>query len=153
LDLYEFYYKAQHIIQLRFILLLIREQIDAVRGSNKMDFSDRLRFLRQKHKLTQGELAGVIGIKSSAIANYESQRNEPSFSKLIALSNYFKVSCDYMLGVSDNSLRIGYGDFVNETADFIKKYNLLSPAGKEDVLEYVNYLLYKQEQYKQDLNG
>ncbi|SHK21901.1 Helix-turn-helix [Anaerocolumna jejuensis DSM 15929] len=111
-----------------------------------MDFSIRLRFLRQKYKLTQGDLAAVIGIKSSAIANYEAKRNEPCFDKLIALSNYFKVSCDYMLGVSDNTLRIGYGDFVKETAEFIKLYNMLTPAGKEDVLSYVNYLLYKQEQ-------
>lgn len=111
-----------------------------------MDFSVRLKYLRQRYKLTQGELASVIGIRSSAIANYEARRNEPSFEKLIALSNYFKVSCDYMLGVSDNSLRIGYGDLVNETAEFIKIYNRLSAKHKEEVLSFVDYLLYKQEQ-------
>lgn len=111
-----------------------------------MDFSDRLKCLRQKFKLTQGELASVIGVKSSAIANYEARRNEPSIDKLIALSNYFKVSCDFMLGVSDNSLRVGYGDLVNETAEFIKKYNELDANCKEEVLNYVFYLLYKQKQ-------
>lgn len=111
-----------------------------------MDFSVRLKFLRQKYKLTQGELASVIGIKSSAIANYEAERNEPSFDKLIALSNYFKVSCDYMLGVSDNTLRIGYGDLVNETAEFIKTYNRLTAVNKEEAFIFINYLLYKQNQ-------
>lgn len=110
-----------------------------------MDFSDRLKSLRQKFKLTQGELASVIGVKSSAIANYEARRNEPSFDKLIALSNFFKVSCDYMLGVSDNSLRVGYGDLVNETAEFIKRYNELDTKNKEEALCFVNYLLYKQK--------
>ncbi|BCJ97779.1 helix-turn-helix domain-containing protein [Anaerocolumna chitinilytica] len=114
-----------------------------------MSFNDRLKFLRQKFKLTQGELAAVIGIRPSAVANYEAKRNEPSFDKLIALSDYFKVSCDYLLGVSDNTLRIGYGDFVNETADFIKRYNELIPDNKEELNNYLDYLLYKQENQNQ----
>ncbi|SHO51880.1 helix-turn-helix domain-containing protein [Anaerocolumna xylanovorans] len=109
-----------------------------------MDFSSRLKFLRQKFRLTQGELASVIGVKPSAIANYESNRNEPCFDKLITLSDYFKVSCDYMLGVSDSTLRIGYGDMVNETAAFIQKYYELNSDNKEEILKFIDYLLYKQ---------
>lgn len=109
-----------------------------------MDFSSRLKSLRHKFKLTQGELASVIGVKPSAIANYESKRNEPSYDKLITLSDYFNVSCDYMLGVSSNTLRMGYGDLVNETADFIQKYYELNSDNKEEILNFMNYLLYKQ---------
>ena len=64
-----------------------------------MDFNVRLKQLRQKHKLTQSELADILGLKPTAVSNYESRRNEPSFDKLIALSKYFDVSCDYLLGI------------------------------------------------------
>ena len=51
-----------------------------------MNFNVRLKQLRQKNKLTQSELADILGLKPTAISNYESKRNEPSFDKLIALS-------------------------------------------------------------------
>ena len=44
-----------------------------------MNFHLRLKQLRQKKGLTQGELAGILGLKPTAISNYESNRNEPSF--------------------------------------------------------------------------
>ena len=47
-----------------------------------MDFHVRLRQLRHKHKLTQGELAAILGLKPTAVSNYESKRNEPSLEKL-----------------------------------------------------------------------
>ena len=59
-----------------------------------MTFNVRLKQLRQKHKLTQSELADILGLKPTAISNYESKRNEPSFDKLIALSKYFDISCE-----------------------------------------------------------
>ena len=54
-----------------------------------MTFHTRLKQLRQKHNLTQSELADILGLKPTAISNYEAGRNEPSFEKLIALSKYF----------------------------------------------------------------
>ncbi len=110
-----------------------------------MDFSNRLKHLRQKYKLTQGELAAVIGLKSTAISNYESKRNEPSFDKLISLSDYFNVSLDYMLGISDNTLRIGSEDWDNETADFYILYKRLNKINTNEIKNYARYLLYKQD--------
>ena len=116
-----------------------------------MDFSNRLKLLRQKYKLTQGELAAVIGLKSTAISNYESKRNEPSFEKLISLSDYFNVSCDYMLGVTDNTLRIGSEDLDNDTADFFILYRRLNKVNINEIQNYARYLLYKQEKLSESL--
>ncbi|QHQ59526.1 helix-turn-helix domain-containing protein [Anaerocolumna sedimenticola] len=116
-----------------------------------MDFSIRLKHLRQKYKLTQGELAAVIGLKSTAISNYESKRNEPSFEKLISLSDYFNVSCDYMLGVTDNTLRIGSEDLDNDTADFFILYRRLNKVNTTEIKNYAKYLLYKQEKLSESL--
>lgn len=110
-----------------------------------MDFSNRLRHLRQRYKLTQGELAEVLGLKPTAISNYESRRNEPSFEKLKLLCDYFNVSCDYILGLSDSTFRVGSLDIDKDTAEFFALYKRLNKANANEVLNYARYLLYKQE--------
>lgn len=114
-------------------------------GGLFMDFSNRLKHLRQKYKLTQGELAAVIGLKSTAISNYESKRNEPSFDKLISLSDYFNVSCDYMLGVTDNMVRFGSEALDTDTLEFFLLYKQLNKHNMNEIMNYTKYLLYKQE--------
>jgi transcriptional regulator with XRE-family HTH domain len=68
---------------------------------NISPFSEHLRELRKEKKLTQAELAAIFGKSSSLIANYEVDLRKPSIEMLIILSNFFKVSTDYLLGLSD----------------------------------------------------
>ena len=110
-----------------------------------MNFNLRLKQLRQRHKLTQSELADILGLKPTAISNYESKRNEPSFDKLIALSNYFDVSCDYLLGISDAYLPVGGEVLDKDIVDFFNLYQQLSPESASELKSYVEYLIYKQE--------
>lgn len=110
-----------------------------------MNFNLRLKQLRQRHKLTQSELAMILGLKPTAISNYESKRNEPSFDKLIALSKYFDVSCDYLLGISDTYLPVGGEVLDKDIVDFFNLYQQLNPESVAELSSYVQYLLYKQE--------
>lgn len=111
-----------------------------------MDFSIRIKHLRQKHKLTQGELAAVLGLKSTAISNYESKRNEPSFEKLVALSNFFNVSCDYLLGLCDSNLRISNNDSDTDFIELCRLYQDLNNEHKNDVKNFMHFLIFKQNQ-------
>lgn len=111
-----------------------------------MNFNTRLKQLRQKKKLTQSELAGILGLKPTAISNYESNRNEPSFEKLIALSKYFDVSCDYLLGQSDSYLPVGGEVLDKEIVDFFNIYQQLDENAAKDIRKFAEFLLYKQEQ-------
>lgn len=110
-----------------------------------MNFNVRLRQLRQKNKLTQGELAAYLGLKPTAISNYESERNEPSFDKLIALSKYFDVTCDYLLGVTDSYLPVGGEVLDKDIVEFFDLYQQLAPENVNEIKKYIKYLLYKQE--------
>ncbi len=110
-----------------------------------MNFNVRLKQLRQKNKLTQGELASILGLKPTAISNYESQRNEPSFDKLISLAKYFDVSCDYLLGVTDAYLPVGGEVLDKDIVDFFDLYQQLKPEGTAEINNYIKYLLYKQK--------
>lgn len=114
-----------------------------------MAFNVRLKQLRQNHKLTQGELASILGLKPTAISNYESKRNEPSFDKLIALSKYFDVSCDYLLGISDAYLPISGEVLDKDIVEFFNLYQQLDDAGSKEIRNYAKYILYRQEHPEQ----
>lgn len=110
-----------------------------------MTFNLRLKQLRQKHKLTQGELGKLLGLKATAISNYESSRNEPSFENLIALSRYFDVSCDYLLGISDAYLPVSGEVLDKDIVEFFSHYQQLDEKGAKDVRDYTKYLLFRQK--------
>ena len=57
----------------------------------------RIASLRQGRKLSQAELAQKLHISTSAVGMYEQGRREPSVAILIALSQEFGVSLDYLL--------------------------------------------------------
>ena len=70
-----------------------------------MTFFDRLRQLRREHKLTQLELAQVINVTDRSMRRYEAGTMEPTLSVIIALSDFFDVSTDFLLGRSDTRER------------------------------------------------
>ena len=56
---------------------------------------------RKEKKLTQTKLASELHYGYTAIANYESGRNEPNIKDLTKLANILNVSIDYLVGNSD----------------------------------------------------
>lgn len=67
------------------------------------DFHKNLKKYRKQKKMTQTELGAVLGYGFTAIGNYESGRNEPSFDDLIRLAETLEVSIDSLLGQSEKS--------------------------------------------------
>jgi len=63
-------------------------------------FGEILRKLREEKGLSQKDLANYLKISRQAYNHYEAEKREPSYETLKALSNYFEVSTDYLLGKS-----------------------------------------------------
>lgn len=63
-----------------------------------MTFAQTLKLLRKNKKLTQTELAKIIGVEQSSIAKYETKNVIPNIDTLNAIANFFEVSVDYLLG-------------------------------------------------------
>ena len=57
-----------------------------------------LKSLRQEKGYSQLEMAGELGIPQSTYQQYEAGINEPKFSTLIQIADYFDVSIDYLIG-------------------------------------------------------
>ena len=64
---------------------------------------ERLQKLRVNLKLSQKEVAAVIGTFPSIISNYERSERTPSVENLMALANLYRCSTDYLLGIEKSS--------------------------------------------------
>ncbi|MEL7657073.1 MAG: helix-turn-helix transcriptional regulator, partial [Bacillota bacterium] len=65
-----------------------------------------LKELRAQKSITQEELAKVIGVTTSMVGMYETDARNPSFEVLKKISEYFKVSADYLLGYSNHKRHV-----------------------------------------------
>ena len=62
----------------------------------------RIRDLREDNDKTQQEIADVLGTSQTMYARYERGANELPIRHLIALCRYYKVSADYLLGLTES---------------------------------------------------
>lgn len=65
-------------------------------------FADRLLDLCKERSISQAKLAKDIGVSFSVVCYWETDRSEPTAPNLVKLANYFGVSVDFLLGVSDH---------------------------------------------------
>lgn len=62
-----------------------------------MNISDRIQQLRKAKGISQEELADKIGVSRQAVSKWESEQSIPDTEKIIALSDYFETTTDYLL--------------------------------------------------------
>ena len=64
-------------------------------------FAKRIRELRESRGLGVRQLANELGISHSSISMYENEKREPTVSVCKLFADYFGVSCDYLIGITD----------------------------------------------------
>ena len=74
---------------------------------NRKYFKDRLCELRKSHDLTQKQIAKDLGLVHQSVGNWETGLSVPNLSTFEKLCEYFNVSADYLLGLSDARERKG----------------------------------------------
>ena len=74
-------------------------------------FSKTISLLRRERGLSQKQAAAELGISQALMSHYENGVRECGLDFLVKISRYFDVSCDYLLGLTDNcSPAAGSGD-------------------------------------------
>ncbi len=68
-------------------------------------FCERLKLLRLSQNLTLEQLAKELGLVKITVGNWENGIRVPSLDTSIALAEYFNVSLDYLVGLSDKATR------------------------------------------------
>ena len=66
-----------------------------------MSFGSRLKELRIEQNASQKDVANDIGISVTAISQYESNSRFPNEEILRRLCLHYKISSDYLLGLTD----------------------------------------------------
>lgn len=69
-----------------------------------MQFHERLFEVRKRSGMTQNDLAEKLDVSRQAISRWEMGTAKPDFENLIAISNLFDVSVDYLLKGSEDVL-------------------------------------------------
>lgn len=63
---------------------------------------ERLKEIRKDKDLTQEDIAKVLNIKQEQYSRYESGKRDIPVYYLIKLAEYYAVSVDYLLTLTDN---------------------------------------------------
>lgn len=69
-------------------------------------FHEVLKQLQTERNLSIIKLSHECGIPYRTLQNYLLKLREPNIKSLILLSDYFHVSVDYLLGLTDNPVRL-----------------------------------------------
>ena len=64
-------------------------------------YVERIRELREDNDITQQEIARYLGTTQQVYSRYENGENEMPVRHIIALSRLYKVTTDYILGLTD----------------------------------------------------
>lgn len=122
-------------------------------GGEKSTLALRLRLLRIASGMKQEEVAEVLGVGRSAYTYYELARSKPDYDALIRLSKLYRVSIDYLVGISnfpDTGRRVqltddvpedivapeaSFGRLTREERYLLGLYRQLSEDGQADMLE------------------
>lgn len=67
----------------------------------RLSFGEKIRNLREDSDLTQTQLASATNMTQRKISYIECGKYEPSIDDIIAFCNFFKISADFLLGISD----------------------------------------------------
>ena len=62
-----------------------------------MEFHERLYDVRKNAGMTQSDLADKLGVSRQAVSRWEMGTAKPEFENLIAISDLFHVTTDYLL--------------------------------------------------------
>ncbi|KRM37028.1 transcriptional regulator, xre family [Lactobacillus hamsteri DSM 5661 = JCM 6256] len=82
-------------------------------GAKMASLGQNISELRKKHGLSQAQLADKLGIGTSTLGMYETNKREPSYQTLLAIADFFNKSIDELLGrdeAKSKDVPLNYGD-------------------------------------------
>ncbi|MCD7843154.1 MAG: helix-turn-helix domain-containing protein [Clostridiales bacterium] len=108
-------------------------------------FAERLRFLIESHKTTITALSKSLGITRQAVSQYADGTGQPNADRLRKIADFFHVSADYLLGLSDiptrNETVQGVHDLTGLWQDAIEKLQADNNVGDNEISSFISYLI------------
>lgn len=116
---------------------------------------NRLKILREEKKLKQSDIAKILHVEIAAISKYETDRVPLKEEYIKILSDFFDVSSDYLLGLTD--IRISHKIGVTEVTDEMIQRDFhvglsraeegsLSEDEKQQIRDFAKYVISKRKE-------
>ena len=103
----------------------------------------RLKELREQRRLNQEGLAMKLSVSQSTISAYEVGERTPDLVTLITIANFFDVSIDYLVGLSDAKKHITQSDLSADELDYLGRIRQASHIEREKIMAYMDGVLGK----------
>lgn len=100
-------------------------------------FGQTLTELRKQRKLTQAEMAKILGVARTTYSSYEQGRRKPDDEIQKKIADYFEVSLDYLHGRnnSSNNRKSTKAELVAAHID-----DDVSDDGMNEILNFIDYI-------------
>lgn len=101
-----------------------------------MSISERIKYLRDLHNLTQAELGRIAGVSDKAVSTWENGSAEPRMGAIQKIADHFGISKGWIIGESP----LGNGEPVLVCSDegerrILEMYRSLNLIGKNRALQ------------------
>ena len=129
---------------------------------------NRLKLLREEQNLKQEDIANLLHVEIAAISKYETGRVPLKEEYIKILSNFFDVSSDYLLGLTDMRITHETGN-IEVTEEMVQKElerrglldtlnvglsreeeGLLTQEDKDRIIEFAQFVANKRKQSKEE---
>lgn len=99
-----------------------------------MDLAGRLKERRERRSLKNSQVALYLDVSTAHVSDMESGKRKPSLELLVRLSDYYKTSTDYLLGVTDDPRPAAKQAVSEEVLRAIELVNSVPAEQREAVL-------------------
>lgn len=111
-----------------------------------MNFGKRLENLLEERELTQRQVSSDLHIAATTLNGYVKGKREPDYGTLVRIAEYFDVSTDYLLGVTN--VRKGSEALLDvREGDLVGIYRNLQPEKQNLLIDQAR--LYRKYDLKQ----
>lgn len=84
----------------------------------KITVGQNIRRFRKEKKLTQSELAELIGVSVQAISKWETDAGMPDISQIVPLARVLEVSTDCLLGMEETEQDAVFAELKSRVGTF-----------------------------------
>ncbi len=101
----------------------------------------RIKILREERGISQQRLAVELNVTQAMISKYELDISEPDISTIRRLAEFFGVSSDYLLEISDEKISVSSFGLTNAEKEVLFNFKRLDGIQKEKLRAYLKGLL------------
>ena len=104
-----------------------------------MNISERLFLIMEEKRIKNSNLAEKLSVKPQIITNWKTRGTTPPMEYLPTICEVLGVSWEYLITGKETKQHI-----TSEEMHLVEQYRKILPEGQKDVLDYIEYKIYKQ---------